>query len=51
MLSQRLKMERDRLLILTPDQVKRLAEMMPNPEERRMPGKMRPGRRPGPPEE
>jgi hypothetical protein len=51
MLSQRLKMERDRLLTLTPDQVKRLAEMMPNPEERRMPGKMPPGRRPGPPEE
>ncbi len=51
MLREQLKMERDRLLILTPDQVKRLGELMPKPGERRMPGMMPPGRRPGPPED
>ncbi len=47
MLRERLRMERDRLLILSPDQVKRLSELMPKPEQRRMPSRPRPG----PPEE
>jgi len=47
LLRERLKMERSRLAILSPDQVTRLAELMPKPEERRMPGKMPRGQRPG----
>ena len=50
-LRERLKMERDRLLILTPDQVKRLSELIPKPEERTIPESTPPGERQGPPEE
>jgi len=43
MLRERLKMERDGLLVLTPDQVKSFGELMPKPENRRMPVESRPG--------
>ena len=49
---ERLKMERDRLLILTPDQVKRLSELIPKPEETDNPQESTPpGESQGPPEE
>lgn len=51
MLRERLKMERDRSLILTPDQLKRLSELMRKPGERRMRGRTPPGEKQGPPED